>query len=341
MVSQCQEQSGLHSTRIQVLGYYGKQNLGDDHFQLAFESLFGSKIDFLWTNDKVDPHRPLIVGGGDVIKRSYLDRIPTGMPYYVLGAGLGYESELDLLDYPISGTLKEVYFRNHSDVHEARRRGLNAHLCPDLTFALDRPAPLPRYQRTKKRLAVILANSAVHPGMTLNEMPDVHYLEYMKWELAKALDRLTEWYEIHFLPMSRACYSFDETMHQEVASRMIHGYKAKLHDFNPHSTSFLQTVGDCDLVISMKFHGLIFSTIMGVPFVNIGLTRKTSLFCQENELSSLMVQPYSLTVDRLLDAVKRAERESVPPALKVLTMLNREHWREIARKLASWVPPTS
>jgi polysaccharide pyruvyl transferase WcaK-like protein len=94
-----------------------------------------------------------------------------------------------------------------------------------------------------------------------------------------------------------------------------------------------------DLVISMKFHGLMFAVNQGVPFINIAETRKTQLFCVENELTQLSIPRYSLERERFLEVVKTAEADETRQAIQAtasrLTKLARKRLPEaIARFMA-------
>jgi polysaccharide pyruvyl transferase WcaK-like protein len=333
MVPSGSEQQRADCARIiQVLGYYHRGNAGDDFFEGVIRMLlnYPEPLFFLQPGSYIDSAHLTILGGGDVIKPYYIDKIPKDKPYHVLGAGLGYESELDLL----GSNVKQVLLRNRIDAAEAQRRGFDAHYCPDLAFAYapDQETTL-RPANEKKKLAVILANSAVTPSMTFNEISDMYYQDYLKMELAKALDVLSEWYDIQFMSMSDSCYAYDSAMAMEVASRMKRGYRSDFEKLG-HAVDLY----GFDLVISMKFHGLIFSTMWGVPFVNIGMTRKTELYCREAALTDLMVEPYCFTKNRLLDAVKRAEADGVSQRLFDISKERKTHWlTTLYQRIQTWL----
>jgi polysaccharide pyruvyl transferase WcaK-like protein len=91
-----------------------------------------------------------------------------------------------------------------------------------------------------------------------------------------------------------------------------------------------------ELVISMKFHGIMFAVNQGVPFINIAETRKTQLFCTENQLAHLSIPRYSLEKERFLEVVKIAEaaetRDSIQTTSTRLKELTRHQLpRAIAR----------
>jgi polysaccharide pyruvyl transferase WcaK-like protein len=81
----------------------------------------------------------------------------------------------------------------------------------------------------------------------------------------------------------------------------------------------LGVIGQCDLVISMKFHGIMFAVNQSVPFVNIAGTRKTQCFCVENQLSQLSVPRYSLERERFLEVVKIAEADETRRSIRAIS----------------------
>jgi len=290
---------------INVLGWYGRNNCGDEAFKDAFEVLFrGEELSF--TVEKIEEEASrLILGGGDVVKPYYLDVIPNDKPIELIGVGLGYESEIELL---ASKKVTRAFFRNKEDVKLAQEKGINAVLCPDLAFLLPKPdgltTPVPRSRPEKKKLAVLLSDN-VNP--TLEFKRESYYAEYFKSEMAESLDYLNEWYEIYFLPLSHELYSFDCKMHMDVANRMRKPIQQNIYTVPKTPRETIEFIAQMDLVVTAKFHGIIFSVLAGVPYVSVGLTRKTELFCYENELQDLSVPPFSFLKSRFLENVKVAE----------------------------------
>jgi polysaccharide pyruvyl transferase WcaK-like protein len=338
MVSQREEQSRIQRP-INILGWYGRNNLGDESFKLAFQHLFPENpLYFSSTSLMEGLDNPLLIlGGGDVIKPYYLSLLPKDRPFYALGVGLGYESELDLLD----GPCQKIYFRNYADYLMGARRGLPAKLCPDLAFAIPGFGEAPvRQGSPRKKMVVILANSAIHPDITAKEFAEVSYFEYFKWELAKSLDYLNQWYDIGFLHLSNGRYAYDIAMHYDVMSRMRSNRNVGImpedliYKSGCDTTDLINTLRESvDLVVSMKYHGLIFATIAGVPFVNIGVTRKTALYCKEYDFGDFSVESYSFTKDRFLKAVEFAERGLSRQSLIRFSQKNHEDWERIGLRL--------
>jgi polysaccharide pyruvyl transferase WcaK-like protein len=102
----------------------------------------------------------------------------------------------------------------------------------------------------------------------------------------------------------------------------------------------LWLISQFNLVISMKFHGIMFAVNQGVPFINIAETRKTQQFCIENELAQLSIPRYSLERERFLEVVKLAEAHETRQAIQSTSMRLQESTRNrlpeaIARVLAA------
>ena len=323
MVSECQAEPGIRRA-VSVLGWYGKNNWGDEAFKYAFHDLFPD-LYFHFVRDKPSEHLPLILGGGDVIKSSYLKEIK--QPFVAVGVGLGYPSEMDLL---LKSPCKAAWFRNMEDVRLSQTNEFQ--YCPDLAFAIKAPNVFGSPPSARKKVAVILANSVINPKIGTRQFGEWSYQQYLYWELAQALDAMGEWYDIHFLPMSQARFAYDEASHFEVASRMKNEKPVVLWNWSDLEgpLEFMSLLGTFDLVISMKFHGLVFSTIMGVPFVNIGLTRKTDLYCQQDAFAGLglSIEPYSFTAERLLEKINNAEKKDIRGRLRGYAQKQFNFWHD-------------
>jgi polysaccharide pyruvyl transferase WcaK-like protein len=301
--------------RINILGWYNRGNCGDEAFKLAFKKIFPTEeLNFQTPDGPILPADKYILGGGDVINPYYIDWINEYMiqhpgvmkEFYVVGAGLGYQSELSLLH---KLRPKKVWFRNLEDVYYAESQGFSADWTPDLVFNLQ-PEDLEPYVTTdyrtsekKKLMGVFLTDHVNQSYGRGDKTKESHYAEYLKWELAESLDYLAEWYKILFIPLSHGTYAWDTRMNMEVLARMKYASKQILiqEDINP--ADMIGLVSKLDMVVSMKFHGIVFPMLTKTPFVNIGLSRKTQLLSR----SEVSITPYSFTKKLFLDAVNNAE----------------------------------
>jgi polysaccharide pyruvyl transferase WcaK-like protein len=314
-----------------VVGFYGKANCGDDAFKDAFHALYpGTDFHFDGNGGVIAPQpgARVILGGGDVIKSFYLDRIPEDQPFSVIGSGLGYTSEIDLL---AGRKVEFAMLRNRADAELARQRGINAVYAPDICFAIppQTPCPLPESAKSK-RLGVILSGHA-EPGTDQTDMRAAAYFEFFKWELAHLLDELGQYYEIHWISFSADINHYDETAHYSTRKKMHRRGPQHFWPYHPEKPlDQVAILAGMDAVLTMKFHGAIFAIANGVPFVSIGQTRKLSQLCEESGLSEMCVKPYLFTYDTALAALKQAEREDTRARLLGIAAENRRLLLEAA-----------
>lgn len=306
------------------MGFYGKANCGDDAFKDAFRALYpGAEFHFDGESGIIAPQpgARVTLGGGDVIKSFYLGRIPIDQPFSIFGCGLGYTSEIDLL---AGRKVEFAMLRNRADAELARQRGINAVYAPDICFAIPPQAPRPLPESTKpKRLGVIMSGHA-EPGTDQTDMREAAYFEYFKWELARLLDELGQYYEIHWISFSADINHYDESAHYSTRKKMHRRGPQHFWSYQPERPlDQIAILAGMDAVLTMKFHGAIFAMLHGVPFVSIGQTRKLSQLCEESGLGEMCVKPYLFAYDTALAALKQAEREDTRARLLGISAENR------------------
>jgi polysaccharide pyruvyl transferase WcaK-like protein len=302
---------------MDVIGWYNQKNIGDEAFKDAFR--MGVKSAGLsWELDFITQGKPkssgAILGGGDVIKSFYLDKFSDSTMVFPVGCGLGYESEAELLE---KKTLKFGLFRNHRDVQILKAQGADVEYCPDITFILDRcERKLPRSDAGRKKEAMVLLSDEVNPTSERRDAPTYMYYEYFKWELANILDEMAEFYNINFVPFSTLDSIDDRKMDLDIFRRMARRADVKLHHDLDSVERARNLIANSDLVISMKFHGIMFAVDAAVSFINIGETRKTHLFCSEYELGGFCVEPFSLHKSRFMNVLKFVESDEARQRIK-------------------------
>lgn len=258
----------------------------------------------------------------------YLDYLGS-LPFYIFGAGLGYESEIDLLK---GKNIKGAVFRNFSDHVSAKKNlGIDSLFASDAVFAIDAPKHVPRKvpPGELKNLVVILTD-AINPSFGQRDASSLAYGEYLKWELAKVIGDLSQWYNVTFVPFSDDTYDSDVRICLDVRSRMVDRGRCTVLKDAVSPIEAMDIIAKADLVMTMKFHGIIFSMLTGTPFVNIGLSRKTEKLCADNHVSELSVPTYALTYERVFKAVKWAEMDGVSEKLLRISSRTRQRLLDTA-----------
>jgi len=302
---------------IRFVGWYNRGNCGDEAFRNVHRQLFPDH-DLQWITD-VDAADPgaapgdvHVLGGGDVFLPYYLRSIPEESKFFVYGVGLGSPEQRQAV-VAQRHRLLGVWLRNQEDVDALREQGVDARFTPDIVFNLgeqvERLAPQQAawLGKSRKSMALILSNTATQDAYRTGNMAEFFYAQYMRLTLSKIMDELAKYYDLYGIPFSADRNDFDLGYLYDVVTGMRQQGAVRILDQPMDPPVVGAVLANMDLVVSMKFHGLVFAAAAGVPFVNIGLTRKTQLICSQLGLSSLAVEPYALTHATMMAAVKRAE----------------------------------
>jgi polysaccharide pyruvyl transferase WcaK-like protein len=327
--------------RIKFVGWYRRGNCGDEAFRDVHRLLFGGQ-DIEWITDADAELAPdnddsvYVLGGGDVFLPYYLRSIPANRKFFIYGVGLG-STEQRAAVVEQRHRILGAWLRNQEDVDELRAEGIEARFTPDIVFNLApeisqrASAQAEQLQKGRKSVALIVSNTATQDSYRSGNMAEFFYAQYMRLILAKIFSELTKYYDVFCIPFSSDRNDFDLGYLYDIVTNMSRQETVRILDRPMEPLEIGAIVANMDMVVSMKFHGLVFAAAAGVPFVNIGLTRKTKLICSQLGLEDLSLPPYSLTVDSVLAAVKVAESSSLRSRLNAA----REHARKLAAKEAT------
>lgn len=323
--------------KIGIVGWYGKQNIGDEAFRDVFAEDFVNH-NLRYYTPPGTPHDcdVYILGGGNVASPFYLkqmfDYLPKDSSFYGLGIGIGYESEIDLL---AQRPFKEIYLRNKNDVYLARHKcSFPVNYTPDLAFRMSVKHQITRRWNGKKRIAVIASdyiNPAIDRPVSMFGMRAYDF----QVKLAADLDVLTEQgWDVLLMPCSTAGYGDDRRIMLGIASFMKNRPGMILDSMQPQD--MIDILSGQDVTLCMRFHSVIFSVIAGTPPLAINHTRKVGLFMEENGLGDLIVGRFD--DDHYIDvrdlvglANDKADDESLRSRLGVLALDNRNQVKEVMR----------
>jgi len=267
--------------KIDVVGWYGRRNAGDEAFQYAMRDFFqGHEVNFVSPPQRPQNGDIIVLGGGAVVSPYYLETLPSDKPLYALGVGLEYESEVDLL---AKHNFKHVILRTSTDTAAAKAKlKCPVDVAPDLAFWYKRsydPTP-------DKGIIAVLLTDYINPAIDRPPEEFAAKAHSLHRNLAAVLDVFVErGHRILFVPCSTWGYADDRRIAMDVISYMQHmnvRCDASLVGMTPKN--IIRTLEDCELVICQRFHAHIFSMIAGSPFVSIGLTRKVKLLLEEYDL---------------------------------------------------------
>lgn len=274
--------------KINIIGWYGKRNVGDEAFRYAHKEIFkGHDLNFITPPMKCRKPDIVVLGGGAVASPFYLSILPNDIPRYALGIDLAYKSEADLL---AEAKFKSIIIRTKSDVEYLKSKvSCPVQAMPDLAFML-KPSGndiLSRYKRyPKKKTLGVLVTDYVNPAIDRDVEQFAARAWSFKLNLAKKLDAIqSKGWEVVLIPCSTGGYGDDRRMNLDLAAFMEKHPTNIIKTFSPQDT--IDLIAQLDLSLCMRFHAHIFSIIAGTPLVSIDYTRKVQLLLEENDLVNL------------------------------------------------------
>lgn len=269
---------------IGIVGWYGHKNIGDESFRDVFMNHFPddllqfSPISNL-TSDAI------IFGGGGVVCCEYLTKADISTynkPLYAMGVDIavnGPEWE-QIKKLPF----KKLYVRSKEYAKIASVEASNIEYCPDIVFSLHNPTRLAK-EGTKTCGFIIshdLKGGMDHLGRLINWLhtdTDVTNIVFILFYTGKP---------------------FDLNVTQKVINECKVPYSLIVPS-TPEET--LQVMSDLDLVVSMRFHGIIFATLLGLPFLALSNKGKCSLFCEQERLFGHHIELSEINDIKLMDRV--------------------------------------
>lgn len=262
---------GQLSFNVLVFGFYGKQNLGDDLFCIAFEKLFPnltfSFVDEL-TVDNTKNAFAIFIGGGSflsspiLVSEECLNIVRTKTVLYI---GIGAETEIHSSHAELMILAKLIAIRSECGIEQVKKLNENVIIIPDLVYSLvNYPNKLKR-----NKSVLILPNIYTVPNNT-----DPHWKHnswnHFKFEFAQFLDYLHEDnYSIKFFSM---CYNIkqnDFLAASEIINCMKYRNSENILKINTSLEDILNIFSNQSIVITQRFHGAILAEVARVPYISI------------------------------------------------------------------------
>ena len=219
-----------------------------------------------------------------------------GKPTYALCLGVQGQFQPGDLE-PYVEILNRMSLRTVRDPQSAqilRDAGVSAPIIESADFSYLMPLPERFQQETRRKPVLGLAVSQPFKGV-LHE-------EYSGFEsrVLDALSDLDEVFDIRF-------YSFDRRNEGAIADGWAGPHTRSFYDpSDPDAVQrFVKAIGESDMFLTSRLHGVILSARMGIPFVPIGVPGE-KIEREARALKSPFYLPYSADSDEIAQAVRNA-----------------------------------
>jgi len=326
---------------IPILGYYGHNNAGDEAFKAAFSGTLGDVPHQFVTSLPQGGSTPVtLFGGGAILNEYFTKYLSSARSIYAVGCSFPYgDKDIHILD-PLRDRLRCLLLRSRRDVAVARAAGYDATFTPDLVFSakpvtdpgegmtidqLVSLAVLPPqgFSPDRRKLFVFLSGDYWLDYLTGNRKR-FEEIELLKERLAKALDAMSARYDIVMPSMSVWYSARDYIFAGDVLKRMRRRERVCLIERYVDAPDLISVLARTDgIVLSMKYHGLVFGLLSGRFAVNVGTTRKTLDLMEDFGTPGLTFDSRKQTSDMLIETLSRAEE----PALMQHIAMRSGEWK--------------
>jgi len=280
-----------------ILGFYGRNNLGDDMFtQVLPELLFDFQCTFrntddLSPNEDFSKYVAMIIGCGEVIDSYFLEKLVSIISNFsgsVIGFGVGaaYPDELrkyhDLFDH--------IFLRSKADLSllSTLIGTKYVHYLPDIGFRFS------NFGSPRRDIGVFLAQP-------------MNTQEY-KSQAIQLIKNLSKNGII-------TLYSFNTSDNPNENDIIINREIAEVVNVRVDSTSYSTTdmikiMSRLDFAICSRYHSHVFAMVTGCPFVSLATTRKVRSLLEDTNLTYLASTPLEKLWDQRLEISKQLLRIS-------------------------------
>lgn len=271
--------------KASVLGWYSKQNIGDEAFTFAFP-LFLPHVDFTFSNYLSHSNADaVILGGGDVMQRPFLKQLEgIQKPLYAISVNAS-----DQLDDVTAKRFKKILVREYHSLKTLQDKGIDAEYMPDLAFLLE------GNKENGKRLIkhAFQVEERDHYSKVVSVIINCHLFSdsdrsatasdqftFLKfcYDLAAVIDNTNA--SFLFIPFCTSMPWDDRIANAVVMSKCKFWKKNVILYKPPQVRETLDMIAASDAVISSRLHSSIFSTASCVPFIDITHNHKNQWFLE-------------------------------------------------------------
>ena len=283
---------------VVVLGWYNHNNLGDECFKKAFESIYTNfDMDFVDIIDESLLYDFAILGGGDVVNSSNLKMLnKLNCEKIALSVSITENSICDELS-----CLKHIYVRDTKSLEILHKHNIfNCTYLPDVVLTL-----IPNKENGKELITkifkkensdmyenvyAIVVNSHLIGNRNSTYKDRNKFLSFTQ-DLSQLIDDTNA--SFIFIPFSTGYPWDDRASNSWVNSNCIHWKKNVVIYDELNIQDSLDIISACNLMISSRYHASIFSYISEIPFITIGFHDKFKSFCEDFKLPYLNYYDYN------------------------------------------------
>jgi polysaccharide pyruvyl transferase WcaK-like protein len=271
--------------KILVLGWFGHHNCGDESYKDTFRVLFPNH-DLTFTEKLTEVSVAncdvIILGGGNVLRRGFIEQLAKVQNKKIYGFSLGIEE-------PPSDSLSfftHVYARDTATLAKLQELNVPCSFVPDAAMILEGDAENGKAWLKKKfaaekcdlysNIITVVVNSYMLNGDLNGLARDAFSFIKFSYDFARVIDETPA--SFVFIPFGTQLPFDDRTTNAWVASKCKFCKKNLVVFDRLNYLETLDVIAASNLTISSRLHSSIFSFASGTPFIDVTHHSKNQLF---------------------------------------------------------------
>jgi polysaccharide pyruvyl transferase WcaK-like protein len=276
--------------KVIVVGWYGHKNLGDEAFKASFQFLW-KDFDFTFLDHvptDVSQYDAAMIGAGSFLDQPFKNLDKIQIPLAFIGVGL---TKIHLDNLPAIKRAKIVVTRDRTV------RSFPTVFAPDIVFAQKL-----KTNRARRKVISVLLNNHFTPRAWSVEW-QLRAWDWFCVEFAQALDRLIRatGCQVEFLPMCTNPFEDDRRCVGYLVDRMEQKTKVITCYEELDSKTFCQRIETSELVITQRFHGMVYSVMARTPFIAISGHDKIRDLSEQLQYKTA-IPYYGFSINNLMEA---------------------------------------
>lgn len=259
--------------KIIVYGWYGQGNIGDELFADAFKNLFPDfTFTFVtkFTTELLQKADAIFFGGGSFlyakpnINDADLDLLKSKKIFYI---SVGIEADVHPIHLELMAQAQLIATRSAEQVDRVKKINSNTKFVPDIVYSLQsKVVKVP----VKNKSILVIPNISVVPKWNDIQWKHASW-NHFKSEYAQFLDALVEdGFRLNFFPMCKNRSLDDDSAGAEIINMMSHRNNTyQLQNSPKDFASITKLLSQYQLVITQRYHGIVLSEMVRVPYLAI------------------------------------------------------------------------
>lgn len=300
--------------RAQIIGWYGRKNVGDESYKLSFPKCFpNSNLTFGGPAFEADA---CILGGGDILNEYYVQKLldHPAPKKFTISTSANQNSPFELLK-----KLDGVYIRDLRSKELLRSKSIPCIYMPDISLSLEPNKSAGReyiknlFQKQDADLYERVVGIVLNCHLFQAKPPDMlarDFITFWKvvYDLVSVIDTTSA--SFVFFPMCTGLPYDDRVTNALLASRCKFWKKNVVVYDELGVQETLDMISAFDTVISTRLHSSVFCLASGVPSIDLLHHDKSKSFLESVGLENTAVSYWNLDARSLKSLLEEVPHRS-------------------------------